>query len=353
MYYFLYILRVTPVTYRFNFKPVDLVHRSLVHKWIAKPHVTKWFYGQGLQNTLTHLDEFLNGTSQCDYWLAFDKEHPFAFLITSSVENPHDELTKWCTTDGDAITLDMLIGDLNYLGKGLAVPLIQEFLKSQFPKVTEVLIDPEATNSCAIHVYQKAGFKILAEFIPSHSPHPHYMMRLNLKELLSKSVTIRPMTASDIKTLVQNFCFSWSSIEETTTNWNQYYQEQKKNIRTVAILEKNSQILEYGNLLRHSEYPYFIKFPEINNVWIDQEHQRRGLGTQLITWLEELARREGYKQIGIGVGLYRDYGPAQKFYFQLGYIPDGHGITYKCKPVKPGKSYLVDDDLILWLIKPL
>ena len=169
-------------SYRFHFKPVDKAHRALVHAWLEQPHVAEWFYGQGLQNTLNHLDDFLEGTSQAHYWLAYDKNHPFAFLITSSVSKPHD----WCSEEGDAITLDMLIGDTDYLGKGLSSLLIQEFLVSQFPKVTEVLIDPEATNSRAIHVYQKVGFAILGEFIPSHSPHPHVMMRLNMRELLAK-----------------------------------------------------------------------------------------------------------------------------------------------------------------------
>ena len=81
----------------------------------------------------------------------------------------------------------MLIGDLNYLGKGLAHILIREFLLSQFPQVAEVLIDPEASNSRAVHVYQKAGFKILGEFIPSHSPHPHLMMRLSMRELIERA----------------------------------------------------------------------------------------------------------------------------------------------------------------------
>ncbi len=167
----------------FNFKPVDATHRTLIHTWLKQPHVTKWFYGQGLQNTFNHLDEFLQGASQAHYWLGLDKNHPFAFLITSFVSKPNDELTPWCLLNGDVITLDMLIGDENYLGKGLSHLLIKEFLISQFPKVVEVLIDPEATNVKAIHVYQKVGFKILGEFIPSHSPHPHYMMRLDMKEL--------------------------------------------------------------------------------------------------------------------------------------------------------------------------
>jgi len=58
-----------------------------------------------------------------------------------------------------------------------------------------------------------------------------------------------------------------------------------------------------------------------------------------------------YKQIGIGVGLYKDYGCAQKLYVHLGYVPDGYGVTYKYQPVVPGNSYPVDDDLVIWLKK--
>lgn len=170
--------------FRFTFKPVDVPHRSLVHGWLNQPYVAKWFYGQGLENTIKHLDEFLQGASFSQYWLAFDKDHPFAFLITSSVAKPDDELTHWCIQKGSAITLDLLIGDPNYLGKGFSVPLIQEFLISQFSQVAEVLIDPEAINSLAIHVYKKAGFTIAGEFIPSYSPNPHYMMRLNMQQFM-------------------------------------------------------------------------------------------------------------------------------------------------------------------------
>ncbi|MGA8163600.1 MAG: hypothetical protein WB791_01080 [Waddliaceae bacterium] len=92
---------------------------------------------------------------------------------------------------------------------------------------------------------------------------------------------------------------------------------------------------------------YFFYLFLLTTVWLYT------LGKVLIKWLEDLANQEGYDQIGIGVGLYRDYGPAQKLYFQLGYVPDGNGITYKDQPTVPGQAYPLDDDLILWLMKPL
>lgn len=170
---------------QFNFKPVDKKHRSLVHRWLLEPHVAEWFYGKGLENTFKHLDEFLEGSSESQYWIGYDKEIPFAFFITSFVDKPNDLLTQYCIKEGQAITLDLLIGETTYLGKGLAHVLIQEFILNQFPDATEVLIDPEASNTKAIHVYKKAGFTILKEFIPSHSPNLHYMMRLNVSDLTS------------------------------------------------------------------------------------------------------------------------------------------------------------------------
>jgi RimJ/RimL family protein N-acetyltransferase len=89
----------------------------------------------------------------------------------------------------DATTLDLFICDLNYLGRGIAVPMIKEFLRSQFPHVKRVLIDPEATNTRAIHVYQKVGFKIVGEFIASWHPVPHYQMELLMRDLLSSKGT--------------------------------------------------------------------------------------------------------------------------------------------------------------------
>lgn len=159
--------------FRFTFKPVEAKDQSLVHKWLVQPHIAEWIHGVGLQNTLNGLREFFQGELSTTYWIAYDNNTPFAFLITSLEKE-------------DIITLDLFICDLNYLGKGNAVPMIQEFLISQFSHVTKVLIDPEATNTRAIHVYQKVGFKIIGDFIASWHPVPHYQMELDMKELMEK-----------------------------------------------------------------------------------------------------------------------------------------------------------------------
>ena len=62
---------------------------------------------------------------------------------------------------------------------------------------------------------------------------------------------------------------------------------------------------------------------------------------------------ERSKFVGIGVGLFEDYGAAQRLYILRGYVPDGKGITYQGKYVKYGDKVTIDDDLVLHMIKPL
>lgn len=157
----------------------------------------------------------------------------------------------------------------------------------------------------------------------------------------------------DLEVLVADFCFPWDTQDKTEVKWKRYFEEHQNNLRTVAVLKVGDEILGYGNLIYKSEYPFFDDVPEISDLWIQEKHRGVGFGTALIRWFEALARDKGYKEIGIGVGLYADYGAAQKLYVKLGYVPDGNGITYQYKGVCPGTSYPLDDEFILWLKKSL
>jgi len=154
----------------FEFAPAQPSSRTLIHQWLSQPYISEWIHGVGLQNTLTGLEMFFEGKGDMTYWMGYVDGVPFAFLITSFA-------------DEDAITLDLFICNAAYLGKGLAVPMIHTFLKRHFSHIKRVLIDPEATNAKAIHVYKKAGFKITGEFIASWHPVPHYQMELYMKDL--------------------------------------------------------------------------------------------------------------------------------------------------------------------------
>mgnify|MGYP000735803217 CR=1 FL=1 len=138
---------------RFSFKPVEKIHHQLILEWIAQDYIHEWLHGDGLKNTIDDLEQFVQGGKPwATHWMAYDNQVPFAYLITSEIVQSTEHPQK-------AITLDLFICRLDYIGKGLAVQMIREFLLSQYFNVDEVHIDPEIRNARAIHVYKKAGFK--------------------------------------------------------------------------------------------------------------------------------------------------------------------------------------------------
>lgn len=168
-------------------------------------------------------------------------------------------------------------------------------------------------------------------------------------------MNITYLQLQDLETLIEVFTFPWSSPEETLAKWTAYLEEHKQGKRIVCLVRWQGKLVGYGSLLKESQYPQFHsrRIPEIHDVWVLESYRSQGLGTQLIRHLEELAQKESYTHVGIGVGLYKDYGSAQRLYMQLGYIPDGEGVSYQYKPTIPGSSYPLDDELVLWLTKPL
>jgi ribosomal protein S18 acetylase RimI-like enzyme len=251
-----------------------------VHTWLRKPHAAQWFYGQGLQNTLNHLDEFLNGSSFAQYWLGYERDRPFAFLITSPIQKPKDPLSKWCAEPGDAITLDLLIGEDDYLGKGLSHIVIEEFLLSQFPNVSEVLIDPEVTHAHAIHIYKKAGFEILGEFTPSHNPNLHYMMRLSMKKLTSSTAGYHVEHYDTIP--YEEILFRGISEEA-------FRAKGLPPIRPFSIFLKDRR----QNVLGGVSGTMFYGCLYVDSLWIDPALRRQGWGKQLMQGAENLGRQRG------------------------------------------------------------
>lgn len=166
--------------YKFQFKPMNKTQEKLVLDWISQPHINEWLHGDGLSTTIKDIHEFLNaGEPWATHWIAYDNETPFAYLITSEIEKSEEY------PDG-AITLDLFICNLDYVGKGLSVQMLHEFILSQLSDAKIVLIDPEISNARAVHVYKKAGFKIIGEFIAPWHPVPHYKMSLCVGDLKSK-----------------------------------------------------------------------------------------------------------------------------------------------------------------------
>lgn len=137
--------------------------------------------------------------------------------------------------------------------------------------------------------------------------------------------------------------------------WSRYFQEHSDGTRYVFTAHCEGQPVGYGSLVFQSKYKPFLKSdtPEINDLVVAETFRGKGIASRLITAFESEAAHRQYRQIGLGVGLYSDYGPAQRLYAKLGYVIDGLGITSHYEIVTPGSTVKVDDDLVIWLSKAL
>jgi GNAT superfamily N-acetyltransferase len=161
---------------------------------------------------------------------------------------------------------------------------------------------------------------------------------------------IRLLEKRDIPTLSSSFAeVGWN---KTTTLFLTYLDEQEKDQRRAWVAFKDEFCLGYVTLRYASYYPHFLqnKIPEIMDLNVLPQYRSQGIGSALLDIAECVAQYQG-DRVGLGVGLYPDYGSAQRIYVKRGYIPDGMGVTYNYRRVLPGEMIKLDDDLVLWFVK--
>ncbi len=123
----------------------------------------------------------------------------------------------------------------------------------------------------------------------------------------------------------------------------------------IVTASKDDAFVGFCLLNWHPKYGLFKKFsmPETQDLNVLGKYRRSGVGRALIEYCEETARKKGYEDIGIGVGLNSSYGAAQRLYVRLGYVPDGNGVCYDRKQVAGGDLRPIDDNLSLMMTKIL
>jgi GNAT superfamily N-acetyltransferase len=137
--------------------------------------------------------------------------------------------------------------------------------------------------------------------------------------------------------------------------WSAYWEQHQQRLRVCLVAVEAGTIAGYGSVVWRSQHGPFAAagIPEIQDVVVAEGHRGRGIATAIIAACEAHARSKGHCEIGVGFGLYADYGSAQRLYVRLGYVPDGSGVTWNKQTVKAGDFVRVDDELILWLRKKL
>jgi len=164
------------------------------------------------------------------------------------------------------------------------------------------------------------------------------------------SVEIGVLKVTDISHLASAFNNAvWKTPE---SYFQRMLKEQEKGEIDFLVAYFGNAIAGFVYIKWQADYPPFAEksIPEIRDLRVLPEFRRRGIASAL---MDEAEKRvfERSPIAGIGVGLYTDYGPAQRMYIRRGYVPDGRGLMYNNHPVNPGGNVFVDDDLLIFMTK--
>ncbi len=170
---------------------------------------------------------------------------------------------------------------------------------------------------------------------------------------MSQNVTIRKALHEDLPVLKELLAAQSISLPEN------YYDEViarfKSGAMDIIVALSWDEMAGYGFVNWQPKYSLYARLdiPEIQNVNVLAQQRGQGIGGAIIECAESLVREDGRDQVGVSVGLHKDYGAAQRLYAKRGYVPDGFGVSYDREAVQAGEIRPVDDDLCLMMVKDL
>lgn len=165
-------------------------------------------------------------------------------------------------------------------------------------------------------------------------------------------VSIRLLAAGDIPAITA--AFSALGWHKPAVQYERYLAEQRRGKREILVSWQGTAFAGYVTVVWQSGYAPFrdAGIPEIVDLNVLPHLRRRGIGSRLLDEAERLIA-ERSPVAGIGVGLYADYGAAQRLYSKRGYVPDGRGLLYHGRHIRWGDRVVIDDGLILYFTKNL
>ena len=194
-------------TKKIHFEKASINYKKTIYDWLEASHVKEFW-----DNSQNHKDDiliFMNGRKDpshyfegiCHYWIGFINNEPYCLFVTTEVLPTEQEIPEawksYLSKSGKTFTIDFMIGNETYFGKGLASPTLKAFtgfIKTKIDSsVDTFLIDPEESNQRAIHVYTKAGFHHVADF------HRDWQNAKNVKHYLMVKKMIKNITYEELE----------------------------------------------------------------------------------------------------------------------------------------------------------
>jgi aminoglycoside 6'-N-acetyltransferase len=151
-----------------SFKPLRETDLPLMHRWLNTPHVSEWWslsgnHHPGFEEVEREYLPVIYGDDPTDCYMIYLDEKPIGMIQCCDLDDYPKEKAAF-GLEGKCTSVDLFIGEEDYVHKGLGSGIIRSFLKKVVftrPDVVCCVIDPYVENEIAIKAYKKAGFRFL------------------------------------------------------------------------------------------------------------------------------------------------------------------------------------------------
>jgi aminoglycoside 6'-N-acetyltransferase len=146
----------------------------VLHEWLQRPHVQRWWTDrETYEEVVEHYLPSIEGDEPTDHYLVLLDERPIGLVETYLVSD-HPEYAALVGVGEGVAGLDLFIGEEALIGQGLGTEIISRFVEDVVfasPATTACIAGPDARNAASIRAFEKAGFRIVKEFVEDGEPH--------------------------------------------------------------------------------------------------------------------------------------------------------------------------------------
>lgn len=140
-----------------NLREMSVEDLSLFKKWLYLPHVAKWYHDP--LDWIEEVENQENDFNWIHHLIVEYKERPIGFCQYYACKDSN-ELWEGYTKLGGSYSIDYMIGETAYLGKGFGKEIVEALIKKvRFHNdAKRIVVQPEPENKASCGILLSCGF---------------------------------------------------------------------------------------------------------------------------------------------------------------------------------------------------
>lgn len=146
------------------FETLNELHFPLLTKWFNRPHVQEFYslHAWTLEEVRSKYTPYIQKEKPLNCFIAYIDGTPFAFIQDYALKDfPWPEQNFTAEIIQKSAGIDLFIGKVSMLNKGLGTELLKVFLQTHvWPRYDFCVVDPEIRNVASQRFFHKCGFRV-------------------------------------------------------------------------------------------------------------------------------------------------------------------------------------------------